>query len=353
MSGIFAPQLTTEETSPTVASPVPAEGSSIAAFTDAMDKVFEALSPETVEAPPDILAEETVEEFVPVPATSDSGLSPFAQGFLDTISSAEGTGGGYDIIVGGKKFTDYSMHPNVVGFVGKEGPSTAAGKYQITKQTWDEYSKKLDLTDFSPTSQDIAAFDLAKYRYKKYTKGRDLELDLSYGNYRYLREALQDTWTGIKVTKDFETQLNKNISSRNVTEIRPVGFTLLRYNNANAIRNRPVTPDLEAKLDRAVSTVMGIGYTAEIYSGGQEGDRRTGSIRHNTDAEGKGLAADVRFYDPSGKQVTDRAVLDKLGDFWIQNNYGSVGKYMKGMGMHLDVWTADKLKPGMGLSWSY
>lgn len=353
MTGIFAPQLTTEEASPTVATPVPAAGSSMATFTEAMDKVFEALAPEEVQTPTDILPEETVEEFVPVPATSDSGLSPFAMGFLDTISSAEGTGGGYNIIVGGKKFSDYSMHPNVVGFVGPEGPSTAAGKYQITKQTWDEYSKKLNLTDFSPASQDIAAFDLAKYRYKKKTKGRDLELDLSYGNYRYLREALQDTWTGIRVTKDFEAQLSKNISSRNVTEIRPIGFTLMRYNNANAIRNRPVTPELETKLDTAISTVMGIGYTAEIYSGGQEGDRRTGSIRHNTDAEGKGLAADVRIYDPSGKQVTDRVVLDKLKDFWIRNNYGSVGTYMKGMGMHLDVWTADKLLPGMSLTWSY
>lgn len=351
MPGIFAPQIGTEDT--TQSATQPSSGVSLEGFTQTMDKVIAALEPKETAPKVDILPEETVEEFVPVPATSDSGLSPFAIGFLDTISSAEGTGGGYNIIVGGKKFTDYSAHPNIVGYTGPEGPSTAAGKYQITKQTWDEYAKKMDITDFSPVSQDKIAFQLAKDRYKVKTKGRDLELDLSYNNYRYIREALQDTWTGIKVTKDFEQRLGGNVSSRNVTEIRPVGFTLMRYNNSGAIRNKPVTTELEGKLDRAISTVMGIGYTAEIYSGGQEGNRRTGSIRHDTDTEGKGLAADVRIYDPTGKQITDRATLDKLKDYWVQNNFGSVGTYMKGMGMHLDVWTADKLKPGMALTWSY
>jgi len=355
MPGILAPQVNVQVDKPKTPTPIEQAGVPLQEFNAAMDTLVGTLaSQENADIPvPSTLPEDKVEEYSPVPATDNSGLSPFAKGFLDAVSSAEGTGMGYDIIVGGGKFTDYSAHPNVVGFVGKEGPSTAAGKYQITKQTWDEYSKKLSLTDFSPVNQDKAAYALAQARYKKNTKGRDLELDLAYGNYNYLRSALQDTWTGIRISKDFEQQISRNVSSRNTTEIRPVGFTMIRYNNTGAIRNKPVTSELEGKLDTAISSVLGIGYTAEIYSGGQEGDRRTGSIRHNADAEGKGLAADVRIYNPKGEQITNKETLDKLKDFWIQNNYGSVGTYMKGMGMHLDVWTADKLKPGMGLTWSY
>lgn len=82
------------------------------------------------------------------------------QKFLDFIGKAEGAD--YDIIVGGtaknpKRFTDFSKHPRVVGIVTDRGPSTAAGRYQITAQTYDGFAKKLGITDFSPQSQDRIA----------------------------------------------------------------------------------------------------------------------------------------------------------------------------------------------------
>lgn len=75
--------------------------------------------------------------------------------FLDFLGKAEGAN--YDVIVGGKKFNDFSKHPGVVGLTTKEGPSTAAGKYQITKTTYSEFAPKLGITDFSPESQDKIA----------------------------------------------------------------------------------------------------------------------------------------------------------------------------------------------------
>lgn len=296
---------------------------------------------------------DTIYEPIPTPAVSDSGLSIPAQSFLDALASAEGTGGDYNIIVGGKKF-EGTQHPNIVGLVTEAGPSTAAGKYQITKQTWDYLqSKYSDLTDFSPANQDKAAMYLAKERYKINTKGRDLEADLLAGNTTYLRSALQDTWRGIVIDKGFEGRIRRGTEARTTTIVKPVGFTNLRYSNQGAIRNRPVSTELENKLDVAVSSVLGVGYTVDIFSGGQEGDRRTGTIRHNTDAEGKGMAADVKIYDPQGNQVTDRTKLDTLRKYWLDNNYGSVGTYMKGEGIHFDIWTQDKLLPGMALTWSY
>ena len=326
-------------------------GTSIKGLVDSLDAMQEqqqemdtVVSPETGD---------TIYEPIPTPAMADSGLSIPAQSFLDAIASAEGTGGDYNIIVGGKKF-EGTQHPDIVGLVTEAGPSTAAGKYQITKQTWDYLQGKYpELTDFSPQNQDKAAYLLAKERYKINTKGRDLDADLLAGNTTYLRSALQDTWRGIVIDRDFEGRIKRSTKARTPTIVKPVGFTNLRYSNQGAIRNRPVSTELENKLDLAVSSVLGVGYTVDIFSGGQEGERRTGSVRHNADAEGRGMAADVKIYDPTGKQVTDTKRLDALKEHWIKNNYGSVGTYMEDTGMHFDIWTQDKLLPGMTLTWSY
>lgn len=358
--GVFAPEI---QTSTPNAEAVPTDivsqdqlasvGQSIA------DLIQATMSPREQES---LISLQEEEESYPepdiTPASSMSGLPIQSQAFLDAIAAAEGTGGDYNIIVGGKKFEGYEQHPNIVGVTTKAGPSTAAGKYQITKQTWDYLQSKYpDLTDFSPENQDRAAFYLATERYKTNTKGRDLLSDLTMGNTSYLREALQKTWTGIIVDKDFESRLGRNVESRTTTILKPVGFTTIKYVNEQAIRNKPVAPELEVKLDVAVSSVLGPGHTVEVFSGGQEkkgtGKRRTGSIRHDVDDLGRGLAADVKIFDPNGKQVTDKNTLDRVRDFWITKNYGSVGTYMPGAGMHFDIWTKEKLLPGMANLWSY
>jgi muramidase (phage lysozyme) len=86
--------------------------------------------------------------------------NPNVQKFLDFIGKAEGAD--YNVIVGGKRFDDFSKHPGIVGLRTKEGPSTAAGKYQITKTTYDDFAPKLGITDFSPESQDRIAVEIFK-----------------------------------------------------------------------------------------------------------------------------------------------------------------------------------------------
>lgn len=358
--GVFAPEIKTE---PSAAQAVSSGIVPEDYLSDVGKGIADLVQSITPQKPIEglISDQESEEEFIKpeiTPTSNTSGLSIQAQSFLDAIASAEGTGGDYNIIVGGKKFEGYEQHPNIVGVTTKAGPSTAAGKYQITKQTWDDLKKRYpDLTDFSPDNQDKAAYYLAIERYKKGTKGRDLSADLAAGNTAYLRSALQDTWTSLRVYKGFEDNLRSNTESRTTTVLKPVGFTTMKYSNEQAIRNKPVSPELEVKLDVAVSSVLGTGYTVEVFSGGQEkkgtGNRRTGSIRHDVDDLGRGLAADVRIFDPTGKQITDRTQLDKVRDFWLQKNYGSVGTYMPGSGIHFDIWTKDKLLPGMSNTWSY
>lgn len=92
--------------------------------------------------------------------------------FLDTIAWAEGTDkpghqktnyNGYDVIVGGALFTDFSKHPEVRVFLPRYGIySTAAGRYQIIRATWNALKKRLNLKDFSPKSQDAACIELLR-----------------------------------------------------------------------------------------------------------------------------------------------------------------------------------------------
>lgn len=85
--------------------------------------------------------------------------------FLIMIQYSEGTYGkdGYNKLYGGSLFQDFSRHPNLKQT--KWGlTSTAAGAYQILSKTWAELQTKLQLPDFSPTSQDKAAVELIRRR---------------------------------------------------------------------------------------------------------------------------------------------------------------------------------------------
>jgi lysozyme len=94
--------------------------------------------------------------------------SPNARAFLDMISAAEGTTKyGYFTLVGDTKLSSLSAHPNtVVRLKTKHGtiPSTAAGRYQFLFRTWKDVATKLQLPDFGPHSQDLAALELVARR---------------------------------------------------------------------------------------------------------------------------------------------------------------------------------------------
>lgn len=80
------------------------------------------------------------------------------QAVLRVIRAGEGTSDidGYRRIFGGQLFSDFADHPRIK--VSKSGyNSTAAGAYQMLTSTWDETKRIMQLADFSPASQDIAA----------------------------------------------------------------------------------------------------------------------------------------------------------------------------------------------------
>lgn len=77
-------------------------------------------------------------------------------------STIKASDDGYNVLVGGELFTDYSKHPRVlVPLPRYRISSTAAGRYQYLARTWDAIVKNYGLKGrFIPEAQDLAAIKL-------------------------------------------------------------------------------------------------------------------------------------------------------------------------------------------------
>ena len=90
---------------------------------------------------------------------------PNVLAFLRVIRTGEGTdsANGYRMLYGGGLFASFADHPRIA--VTANGiTSTAAGAYQILARTWDDVQSSLELPDFSPAAQDVAALFLIRRR---------------------------------------------------------------------------------------------------------------------------------------------------------------------------------------------
>lgn len=183
---------------------------------------------------------------------------PNVRNFLDFIADSEG--GTYDTIVGGKlKASSFDAHPNIVGLRTKEGPSTAAGRYQIVKSTWDPYAKRLGITDFSPQSQDRIALEIIKDH-------GALDHVLS-GDYKSAIGRLGSQWASLpsspysqpKRTDAWVAQrLNQPMAKNDEWEVvtsRPIGQAAPADDEWAVTATRPVPSQSEQKAPRVVPNV--------------------------------------------------------------------------------------------------
>jgi len=102
-------------------------------------------------------------------ALAQIAAEPNVQAFLAMIRVGEGTAGaeGYRTLFGGELFWTYADHPRklVTRLAGDRMiTSSAAGAYQILEGTWNDVAPRLELPDFSPQSQDVAAVALIRRR---------------------------------------------------------------------------------------------------------------------------------------------------------------------------------------------
>jgi muramidase (phage lysozyme) len=128
-------------------------------------------------------------------STVSTEIPAEGRALLDTIAGTESPG--YNVLNGGERFSSFDDHPRRRG---AGGTTTAAGRYQFVKGTWDRARNATGVPDFSPKSQDVAAWWLAQADYKSHT-GRDLLTDLQSKDANVqagVRRALSNTWEGLK-----------------------------------------------------------------------------------------------------------------------------------------------------------
>lgn len=132
--------------------------------------------------------------------------------FLHVLGKAEGAD--YGTIVGGSKFTDFSRHPGIVGLTTKEGPSTAAGKYQITATTYKEFAAKLGVKDFSPESQDRIALAIIEH---------EGALDLiKEGRFHEAQAKLGGRWASLPSSKYSQPKKSAEWFAKAIGEALPI-----------------------------------------------------------------------------------------------------------------------------------
>lgn len=142
--------------------------------------------------------------------------------------------------------------------------------------------------------------------------------------------------TAIPDGEDGDQSSLMNKSSYTTSEADGDRSSWLQYANYG-VRNKPISPRLEAALEKVLP---GMGIKARIFSGGQEasGPNRTGSHRHDN-----GGAADVLFYDQSGRKLDwanpkDRPIFQEIvarGKAAGITGFGAGDGYMKRGSMHL------------------
>jgi muramidase (phage lysozyme) len=157
-------------------------------------------------------------------------LAPHQRAFLNAISDGE-SGGKYNVRYtpsGGAIFDDLSKHPGIMER-GPNGPSSAAGRYQFTKSTWDGMGGG----SFAPENQDRRAWQLAQSDYKARTGG-DLDSDLQKGGLTpQIMKALQPTWTsfgsnGSRHIAAYNDSLSRFASNSAPASDTPAGKSIIR-----------------------------------------------------------------------------------------------------------------------------
>jgi muramidase (phage lysozyme) len=154
-------------------------------------------------------------------AMKQAGYSPeqIRTAFLSTVASGESPG--YDVMYGGGKFTDMSKHPHQAQTAGGV-TSDVAGRYQFKGSTWDEQAAKYGYKDFSPQTQDTAAWNYANDIFKTKTGG-SLEEALASGDAGRINAAAQvlnHTWSslpgGAEQSKGYGNQTFADIYNKNL-----------------------------------------------------------------------------------------------------------------------------------------
>lgn len=124
--------------------------------------------------------------------TQTGFLSALALGETGNSSYASTEGFGGVNLAGDTNVDSYGFPLQASG----SNVSSAAGTYQFTHGTFDSVAAQLGLTDFSQSSQNEAAWQLAQNTYQQKTGG-SLYQALKSGDYSSIQTALGSVWPSV------------------------------------------------------------------------------------------------------------------------------------------------------------
>lgn len=153
-----------------------------------------------------------------------------ARDYLNMLASSEGTAGrgdrGYNVMFRGDLINDYSRHPNMMHTYtdknGKQGGSTAAGRYQFLYKTYNEMAKRLGITDFSPESQDKVAIALMLEKGVDFSDGADFGRNVAKINNVWTSLAGSSLGMQHHSVRSFQQNLDAFNQSRHSRGLSPV-----------------------------------------------------------------------------------------------------------------------------------
>jgi len=194
----------------------------------------------------------------------NTSIPPEGRGLLKIIGQTE-SNNRYDVRYSGtgpRVFTDYGDHPRVAEAI-TSGPdvgktSSAAGYYQFIGPTWDAQKAKLGLKDFSPASQDAAAWDLAQTTYKAKT-GQDLLTVLRSGDKEAINgvlPVLSGQWSslpgGRQPASQFRAPAANGGTGFTAEQVKQNPFLLSAY-----VRTLAEDPELRVQSAKQTATAIG------------------------------------------------------------------------------------------------
>lgn len=229
-------------------------------------------------------------------SVQDMSIPAQGRGLLNEIARTEGGNLGYNAInyvaarTYGRTFSDFSKHP----FQGQRG-YTAAGRYQFIWTTWNSVAKEINITDFSPKSQDAGCWHLAKKLYSRYG---NLEEDLKNPQkYDLILQVLRGTWHGLK-----------NSNSRTLAEeIRKAGLNTQQQQTSAAtpVSASPVTAAPTPSLEGSTAGGGGGGAPVGGGAGSGAGAGASGTPSDATPAAGGGASAESATPGGAEKQESE------------------------------------------------
>lgn len=238
-------------------------------------------------------------------------LPPVAGGVLNAIGKRE-SGNRYDIryngSAGGGKINSFADHPRQSS-PGPRGRSSAAGKYMFIGSTWDIAARGAGVNDFTPASQDKAAWFWAN-RTAKVETGKTVEELIASGDLRSLKRAFETQWEGVKhmSLEEFTSIVNSGATIGDVTVTSEQFLDDPRFADLSYDQMIALAQDGVREADAA--------YAASVKQAEAYADAQRNQLYNNL-FDGKAGASDIENARRSG-------VLTEFDD--IKKAYGIIDK---------------------------